>query len=90
MRNKSEVFSKIKEFEAMEANEIGKRIKKLQSDKGGEYTSRDFDEYLKIKDIQRQFSVPRTPEHISNGMNRTIEEIAKAMINGAGLSVTFW
>jgi len=72
MRNKSEVLNKFKEFEAMATNVTGKRIKTFSCDNGGEHTSRVFDEYLKSKGIQRQFSVPRTPEKngVSERMNR--------------------
>ena len=47
-----------------------------------------FGEYLKSKGIQRQFSVPRTPEQsgVSEPTNRTIQELARAMVHGAGLS----
>ena len=51
MRNKSEVFNKFKEFEAMATNVTGKRIKILRCDNGGEHTSRIFDDYLKSKGI---------------------------------------
>ena len=76
----------------MATNMTGKRIKKLRSDNGGEYTSRDFDEYIKIKSIQRQFSVPRTLKQngVSEHMNRTIQEMARIMIHCAGLSDTYW
>ena len=70
----------------------GKRIKILRYDNGGEYTSRIFYEYLKSKGIQRQFSVPRTPEQngVSERMNRIIQEMARSMIHGAGLSDIYW
>ena len=65
-----------------------KRIKTLRCDNGEEYASRVFYEYLKSKSIQRQLSVPRTPEQnsVSERMNRTIQEMARSMIHGAGLS----
>ena len=92
MRNKSEVFNKFKEFEAMATNVTGKRIKILRCDNGGDYTSRIFDDFLKSKGIKRQFSVPRTPEQngVSERMNRTIQEMARSMIHGAGLSDIYW
>ena len=71
------------------ANNVAcKRIKTLRCDNGEEYTSRLFYEYLKRKGIQRQLPVPRTPEQnsVSERMNRTIQELARSMIHGAGLS----
>ena len=38
MRNKSEIFNKFKDFEAMATNVTGKRIKILRCDNGREYT----------------------------------------------------
>ncbi len=90
--NKSEVFSKFQEYEAMVRNVTGKTIKILRSDNGGEYTSKVFSDYLKSKGIQRQFSIPRTPEQngVVERMNRTIQESARSMIYGAGLTDEFW
>ena len=92
MRNKSEVFNKFKECEAMATNKTGKRIQILRCDNGGEYSSKAFNEYLKSKGIQMQFSVPRTPElnGVSECMNRTIQEMARSMIHGAWLSDIYW
>ena len=39
MRHKSETFEKLKEFQNEVENQLGKTIKLLQSDRGGEYTS---------------------------------------------------
>ena len=92
MRNESEVFNKFKEFEAMATNVTGKRIRILRCDNGGEYTLKVFNEYLKSKGVQRHFSVPRTPEQngVSERMNSTIQEVARAMVHGAGLSDIYW
>ena len=42
MRNKSESFEKFKEFQNEVQNQLGKTIKFLQSDRGGEYLSHEF------------------------------------------------
>ena len=41
--------------------EIGKSLKCLRSDRGGEFTSREFEEFCNDKGIKRQTSTPRTP-----------------------------
>ena len=46
MRRKSEAFEKFKEFRAEVENQLGKRIKAIRSDRGGEYLLRDFKDYL--------------------------------------------
>ena len=47
MKNKSESFEKFKEFKARIENQTGKSIKTLRSDRGGEYLSTEFIEFLK-------------------------------------------
>ena len=42
MRRKSEAFEKFKEFRAEVENQLGKRIKAIRSDRGGEYFLGDF------------------------------------------------
>ena len=41
--------------------ETGKILKCLRSDRGGEFTSRDFEEFCNDRGIKRQTSTPRTP-----------------------------
>ncbi len=92
MKTKDQVFEKFKEYETMVTNMTEKKIKILRSDNGGEYTSKEFSDYLKEKGIQHQLSVPRTPEQngVSERMNRTIQETARCMMYNAGLDKKFW
>ena len=52
IKHKSEVLEKFKQFDATVTNECDKSIKKLRTDNGGEYVSRDFKEYLTLKGIE--------------------------------------
>jgi hypothetical protein len=47
MRHKSESFEKFKEFQNEVQNELGKTIKILRFDRGGEYLSLEFSDHLK-------------------------------------------
>ena len=47
IRNKSENFSKFKEFKALTEKQSGKFIKMLRSDGGGEYDSHEFSNFCK-------------------------------------------
>ena len=42
MKNKDEVFSKLKEFKALIENHTENKIKTFRSDNGGEFTSNEF------------------------------------------------
>ena len=47
MRHKSESFEKFKEFRHEVENQLGRSIKALRSDRGGEYPSDEFFDYLR-------------------------------------------
>ncbi|KAI3751758.1 hypothetical protein L2E82_22849 [Cichorium intybus] len=60
--NKSDTFEKFKEFKNQAENQLGRKIKMLRSDRGGEYLSIEFLDYLKECGIVSQLSPPRTPQ----------------------------
>ena len=45
IRQKSNMFDTFNKWKALAENEIGKRLKCIRSDNGGEYCSKDFDSY---------------------------------------------
>ena len=61
MRQKSEAFEKFKEFRAEVENQLGKRIKAIWSDRGGECLLGDFKDYLTQNGIVSQLTAPGTP-----------------------------
>ena len=62
MKNKSESFEMFKEFKAQVENQTRKSIKTLRSDRGGEYLSTEFIEFLKEHDVTSQLTPPGTPQ----------------------------
>ena len=62
MKHKDESFEKFKTFKNEVQNQLGKSIKALRIDRGGEYLSQDFDDYLKDCGIVSQLTPPRTPQ----------------------------
>ena len=75
----------------MAENEIGKRLKYLRSDNGGEYCSKEFDIYCSHNGICREKTVPGTPEEngVLERMNRMIMECASCMRFHAGSPYSF-
>jgi transposase InsO family protein len=67
MKSKSEVYSTFKEFEASVTNLAGETVVALRSDNDGEYSSKEFKEFLTLKGIQHQCTDPFTPEQ--NGVS---------------------
>ena len=92
MHQKSEVFQRFKEFEALVTNEVGGTIGVLRSDNGGEYISGEFESYLKSRGIRHELTVPHSPQQngVAERMNRTLMECARSMMAHAGLSNGYW
>jgi hypothetical protein len=83
LKQKSEVLEKFQEYAALVSNQTGNRIKILRSDNGGEYISAMFEKFCSDEGIQRQLSVPHTPEQngVAERMNRTVVESARSMMS---------
>ena len=62
MRRKFESFEKFKEFKAEAEWKLDKHIKALQFDRGGEYLSGEFKDYLTQEGIMSQLTAPGTPQ----------------------------
>ena len=74
MKHKLEAFEKFKEFQNEVQNQLGKKIKFLRSDRGGEYMSHEFDDHLNSCGIVPRLSPPGTPQRngVSERRNRTL------------------
>ena len=92
IKHKYEVFEKFKEFETATTTSSGQRIRRLRTDNGGEYVSKEFESYLKSRGIFHEFTVPHSPEQngVAERMNRTLVESARSMLSHAGLPKSFW
>ena len=90
--HKWEVLKKCKALVQQRETATGKKLKTLSSDCGGEYVSREFEEFLEEKGILHQKSVPYCPEQngVAERMGCTLVEKARAMLKGAGVSNEFW
>nr|GEU97365.1 hypothetical protein [Tanacetum cinerariifolium] len=90
--HKHEVFETFKVFKNKVENQLGKTIKALRSDRGGEYISQEFKDYLKACGIVRQLTPPYAPQHngVSERRNRTLLDMVRSMINHTTLPLSFW
>ena len=91
MKNKSESFKKFKEFKAQVENQTGKSIKTLRSDRGGEYLSTKFIEFLKEHGITSQLTPPGTPQlnGVSERRNHTLLDMVHSMMSYTDLPISF-
>lgn len=92
MKHKSESFTFFKEFQNEVENQLGKKIKMLRSDRGGEYLSLEFDNHLKECGILSQLTPPGTPQWngVSERRNRTLLDMVRSMMSHAELPNFLW
>ena len=60
-KEKIEALEKFKIFKALTENQIGKTLKELRSDRGGEFCSGDFKEFCDKHVIKIEYTIPGTP-----------------------------
>nr|GEW15436.1 hypothetical protein [Tanacetum cinerariifolium] len=92
LKHKHEVFETFKVFQKEVENQLGKTIKSLRSDRGGEYMSQEFLNHLKDHEIITHRTPLYTTQH--NGMlkrrNRTLLDIVRSMMSQTTLPKSFW
>ncbi|GJS60506.1 retrotransposon protein, putative, ty1-copia subclass [Tanacetum coccineum] len=92
LKHKHEVFETFKVFKNEVENQLGKTIKAIRSDRGGEYISQEFKDYLKANGIVQQLTPPYTPQHnrVFERRNRTLLDMVRSMMNLTTLPLSFW
>ncbi|KAJ9562356.1 hypothetical protein OSB04_007516 [Centaurea solstitialis] len=92
MRHKSESFERFREFQNEVQNQLGRKIKFLRSDRGGEYLSDEFDNHLMECGIVSQLTPPYTPQMngVSERRNRTLLDMVRSMMCRSTLPMSFW
>jgi transposase InsO family protein len=88
LKNKSEIFSRFKEFKAKEKKWSGKYVKVLRSDGGGEYNSKDFAYFCRKHGIIMQATTRYTPQQngVAKRKNQTIMNMARSMLGANNFS----
>nr|GFA19190.1 hypothetical protein [Tanacetum cinerariifolium] len=73
-------------------NQLGKTIKSLRSDRGGDYMSQEFLDHLKDHGIIAHRTPPYTPQHngVSDRRNRTLLDMVRSMMSQTTLPKSFW
>lgn len=92
MSSRNEVFKYLKEFKAAAEIHFERKISRLRTDNGGEYTSREMQDYLKESGIQSEFTIPDNPSQNGKAerMNRTLVERARALAINAKMPKFLW
>lgn len=92
LKHKSDAFDAFKRFKAYAENQLNAKIKALRDDKGGEYMSKEFENFLSAAGIACQHTVRNEPHQngVAERSNRTIAEGVTAMLNEAHLPPSYW
>ena len=89
---KDEALHYFKIYKAEVENQLEKKIKRVRSDRGGEYFSSEFDSFLAEHVIIHERTPPYSPQ--SNGAaeqkNCTLTDMVNTMLATSGLSKAWW
>ena len=92
LKSKDEALNFFKIYKAEVENQLDQKIKRLRSDRGGEYFSNEFDAFCAEHGIIHERTPPYSPQ--SNGVaerkNRTLTDLVNAMLDTSGLSKAWW
>lgn len=92
LKSKDEAFGVFKKFRALVEDGPDKRIRVFRTDRGGEFTSKEFVSYCEEAGIERHYTAPYTPQQ--NGVverrNRTIVEMARSCLKEMNMPCELW
>lgn len=89
---KSEALNVFKRFRAIAEKECGEPIACLRTDRDGEYTSKEFQDYCSENGIARQLTAANTPHQngVAERKNRTVMNMVRCMLIGKSIPKEFW
>ena len=91
LKEKSEAFAKFKIFKALTENQTGRKVKAIKSDRGGEFSSKQFKDFCDEHGIKKEYMIAVTPQQ--NGVverhNRTVQQMARSMMKEKNISQGF-
>jgi transposase InsO family protein len=92
LKRKDDVFTVFKQFRALGEKSIGRFIKCLRTDNGGEFTSMEFENYCKEFGIDRHKTTAYTPQQdrVVERMNMTLLERERGMLSNTNLQHELW
>ena len=92
MKDKSDAFDRFKTFKKLVEKELNREILTLRTDRGGEFTSHDFNNFCNSNGIKRHLTAPYTPQQ--NGVverrNRTLMEMTRSILKAMSVPNYLW
>ncbi|KAL0348559.1 UNVERIFIED_CONTAM: Retrovirus-related Pol polyprotein from transposon TNT 1-94 [Sesamum angustifolium] len=92
LRSKDEASEMFLKYKAEVENQLDKKIKRLRSDRGGEYGTNFLKEFCENNGIIHETSAPYTPQQngVAERKNRTLKEMMNAMLLSSGMPENMW
>ena len=83
LAEKSEAFVTFKYYKALVEKEICASICCLRTDRGGEFTSCEFNEFCKVNGVKRQLTASYTPQQngVAERKNQTIMNMVRCVLS---------
>ncbi|MCO5602741.1 hypothetical protein L7F22_056879 [Adiantum nelumboides] len=92
LKAKSDVFTIFQHYVSMVENETGCKVQTLHTDRGGEYMSGAFKDFLGKKGIKHHCTMPYTPQQngVAKRKNKSLMEMARCMLKAKSLPHKLW
>ena len=92
LRKKDQTFKVYKSFTSWAQTQHNARVKRLRSDRGGEFISNEFNAFLHEQGTERCLTTANTPQHngVAESLNQQIMEQTRAIMHQAGLPKSLW
>jgi len=93
LERKSEALATFIAWRKKEEKRTGHVVKRIRSDNGGEYTSKDYESYLRDEGITQETTIPRTPQQngkAERGMRTIEEKLTCALRDARELDPSYW
>ncbi|XP_073016618.1 uncharacterized protein [Primulina eburnea] len=92
IREKSDTFNVLKKLVTRITNIHNLKVSRIRTGHGKEFENSSFSSFCDKKSISHEFYAPKTPQQnrIAERKNRTLQEMARVMLNSKCISKHFW
>nr|GEV03249.1 putative ribonuclease H-like domain-containing protein [Tanacetum cinerariifolium] len=92
LATKDETSPILKTFITGLEDQLSLKVKVIKSDNATEFKNSNLNQFCRLKEIKKEFSVPKTPQQngIAERKNRTLIEAARTMLADSLLPIPFW
>ena len=90
LSDKFEAFDVFKKFKALVEKETGNSICCLRTDRGGEFTLLEFNQFCSTNGITRQLTTSYTPQQNGVAERSTVMNMVHSMLSGKQIPKEFW